>query len=218
MPIDITSGKVSFGRKVQVAQFEPKEAAAEFFFNVPEGKTIDPAEADALFDRTKGHVYRVLGIAGAPDQAAAQVAAPAATEAAKKAGRPSKAAAATAAPASPATSAATVSEVDAIGGPTPGSTGAAQSASTGAVAASTQTAAAPPVTATDVMADFENPPPAEITDKLLLEHVTKKNQALKDPPKIHALVAEFAGPPPKTYAHVPQALRQKFLDRLQALA
>ena len=68
------------------------------------------------------------------------------------------------------------------------------------------------------MADFENPPAAEIADKLLLEHVTKKNQALKAPPKIHALVAEFAGPPPKTYKDVPQALRQQFLDRLQALA
>ena len=67
------------------------------------------------------------------------------------------------------------------------------------------------------MDDFESPPPAEITDKLLLDHVTKKNQALKQPPKIHALVAEFAGPAPKTYKDVPQALRQTFLDRLQAL-
>ena len=212
MPIDITGGKISFSRTVKVADYEPKAAAAELTFNVPEGEAFTHTEIDTLFDQARSTVYRALGIAPA---AAPKAVDPVMGET-KRVGRPPKAAAATAAAGSPATSAATVSEVDAIGsGPTQGSTAAAQS---GAATGVTTATASPAMGAGEPMADFENPPAAEITDKLLLEHVTKKNQALKAPPKIHALVAEFAGPPPKTYKDVPQALRQQFLDRLQALA
>jgi hypothetical protein len=60
----------------------------------------------------------------------------------------------------------------------------------------------------------------EVTDKDLNDAVHKKNSVLKDPPKIKALIAIFNPDPKKpfTLREIPQAQRQPFLQKLEALA
>jgi hypothetical protein len=61
-------------------------------------------------------------------------------------------------------------------------------------------------------------PARVITDKDLMEAVTKKNATLKDPPKIVALRIKYVGQLPKQMRDIPQEKREEFLKELDALS
>ena len=72
-----------------------------------------------------------------------------------------------------------------------------------------------------VSEEWEAPGPAvDITDVELNERLSKKNQALRDPPKIRTLIASFNPTPAKgpiQARQIPQADRARFLRELDAL-
>lgn len=77
-----------------------------------------------------------------------------------------------------------------------------------------------PVADAASMEDWSSEPVTEYTDKDMNDHVTKKNATLKDPVKIRALIGSYNPDPKKpfTLREIPQAQRQVFLDKLEALA
>lgn len=70
------------------------------------------------------------------------------------------------------------------------------------------------------MEDWSSEPVTEYTDKDMNDHVTKKNATLKNPVAIRALIGSYNPDPKKpfTLREIPQAQRQVFLDKLEALA
>lgn len=70
------------------------------------------------------------------------------------------------------------------------------------------------------MDEWGSEPVTEVTDKDLNDSVQKKNAVLKDPQKIKGLIGAFNADPKKpfTLREIPQAQRQTFLQRLDALA
>jgi hypothetical protein len=58
---------------------------------------------------------------------------------------------------------------------------------------------------------------APISDVKLVEHITHINAKVKNALAVRAIIAQFAGPPPKRSSDIPQDKRAAFLDMLNAL-
>ena len=59
--MQITRGKVLFGRTIQPAQFESKKAEAELEFVLAEGEELGDA-LDEVGDMVKDHVLKMVGL------------------------------------------------------------------------------------------------------------------------------------------------------------
>ena len=81
-----------------------------------------------------------------------------------------------------------------------------------ATVAPASTPAADPAAVTE--ADASEPP---IDDAKLVEHIMHVQARIANGPAIRALIAEFAGAPPKRAPDVPQDRRKEFLVRLEKL-
>lgn len=185
----ITGGRVVFSRSVQPAQYESKKAEVEIIFAVPEG-----AEVGDFLDKAAAMAQRkaleMVGLKTGPKAAAATADTPPAT------------------PAAGSKAALEAAQAEKLGGDKP---------------------AKPKVAMPNISSGEERKPPAEeewgaseattaepITDATMKDACSKRNQVLKAPKAIKALIATFVEFP-KGCADIPQEKRQEFLTKLEAL-
>lgn len=64
--------------------------------------------------------------------------------------------------------------------------------------------------------DWEAPLDVEVTDKQLIDAISRKNAELNQPQRIRAVIAKFVAPP-GTYRQIPAEARAKFLQELSAV-
>lgn len=205
--MQITGGKVTFGRSVQPAQYETKKAEVEIAFTLSEGEALG-ATLDTAGSLAQSKALELVGLkpAGAQPPAAK---APERTKAdleaealAKAKGETEKAPKAPKAP--PKT----------------------KPAETKADAATTieeptrQISTAPEDRKPDPATDLEDPlsvPAAAITDAELTSAVTQHNAKIKNPTAIRGLIQKFVGKTPCTVVQIAPEVRAKFIEELKKL-
>lgn len=224
--MSITGGSVTFEQSRKLAEYENRKVIITFNVNEPEGQNATGQVLEAL-DIAKAHVLIALGFA-TKDSAPAAAAAPkapavdptdiSAPAAAAKPGRKKP-----------------PIVVDLKANPAPADASAVQEPAGDAssvvedpksAAAPTGEAAsggAPTSDASAVDEDIFSPTPAEVTDTELLAAISRKNQSLQlvlgpaAPPKIRALIGKYVQPP-KAARDIPQEVRAKFIQELDALS
>lgn len=204
----ITGGQITYGRKVNLGDYNSKKAEATIGFLLDDGEDIETgASVAALFATNK--VNELLGFKpvtpAAPTGVKEAVAAKLnATDEDKKtrAGKKAPPKTPPASPPPPATDAAAIVDDE-----------------------------TPAISTGDERVDPNNPADAAsvvdedwgtaeavtpISDKDLTDACAKKNSTLQDAPLIRTLIGKFVSPP-KTLVDIPQESRQKFLNDLAKL-
>jgi hypothetical protein len=211
----ITGGELRFLRRIQAAQFEPKEAEARIAFAVDEG---EDAEQTMFVVRmaVEKQVQHMLGQAGATVGSNSQVeadggnsptvqAAPAARGRGRPPGSPNR----------PRVDGKPLPDPTDLPGEAPTSVALSENQGNGT---GTQTKNSDPTALDPTVAAV-----VEITDAVLQDRVTKHNAALiakgVDTPaaKIKALIGTYTGGPPKTARDIPQDKRAGFLLELEKI-
>lgn len=207
MAPQITGGKVNFSRTVKVSDYEPKKAEVELTFSVEAGEALNQDFLTRTAWQAQAQVHDMLELKAPVIKLRAQIdpANLALVDDGKKTVVRKKAT--------------ETSRGLKAQGPNIG-TGEEridpdQASADLAAEAYRDTSVTLP-TETDV--NWDAPPVLEITDKELTDHISHKNQQLRAPAKIHALIAKFAGKAPKTHRDIPQDVRHIFLYELQDLA
>jgi len=200
--LQITNGKVSFTRSVRPADYEKKEATVELSFAVGDeedaasvveavGRLAQEKALALVGLRPTGATPSVPTATQAPPTSKETSAANMNAEEGKKRGpgRPPKVSATVSTPTGPDIS------------PAPG--------------------AIEPTEDDIILGGVETRP--EVTDDMLSKALNRKSGALTKTHQGNAnimlrkLIAEFVGPPPATSRMIPQARRQEFLDKMEAL-
>jgi hypothetical protein len=202
--VQITAGKVIFARSVQPAQYETKKAEVELSFSLAEGEELG-AWLDDVAAKAQAKALEMVGLKPA------QEAKPAATKKAEvkpptddEKQKAKEAFAAKQRVGEDIAAAKTLAE----------KSNTAKTAIDGLDIASLQPGS--PAPSLDPDADLLADVPKEVTDQDLVAAVTRKNQELKDPKKIHALRETFVKLP-KGLRDIPAADRPRFLAELEAL-
>ena len=195
----ITGGKVTFRRNVQPAQYEGREAIVEIGFAVDEGAT------DAAAEAIVSHAGVLAKSKALELVASDKVTAPVTPVSGK----------ADAAKPKPRTKADLEKEAKAKGGAAPEDTGLELPEDKPQISTSPEDRKpAEPDPDLDLPADGAEAQP--ITDKELLDAVTKKNAAISKPKEIKALRAKFTQG--QSVKDIPADKRAEFLKELEALA
>jgi hypothetical protein len=200
----ITAGKISFARSVQPAQYETKKAEVELSFSLAEGEELG-AWLDDVAAKAQAKALEMIGLKPATEAKPAttkkaEVKPPAEVqkEDSKKTYAVHKATEEAKALAEKSNTAKDIASLDDVHGVKGGE------GIIGSLGHADPDA--------DLLADV----PKEVTDQDLVAAVTRKNQELKDPKKIHALRETFVKLP-KGLRDIPAADRPRFLAELEAL-
>lgn len=187
----ITGGKVSYGRTAKVAEYESKRADVELVFAVGDGESHEEI-LDKVLILAQCKVLTLLGLPAEqlPTRTVVTEVVPAIS-----------------APAEP--------KATRRGRP-PKAVEDAPAISTGEERVNHEEVKADPPIVPGID-DFETDGPAKITDADLSNALNRKNNEIKNGPKIRELVARFAGPQPKSARDIPQERRAEFLIELKAL-
>jgi hypothetical protein len=201
----ITAGSVTFGRTVQPKEYESKKAEVTLAFSVPEGENHEAIFAKAEQQAVAKVEQMLTGrVASTKEAVAAKLnAADAAAPPAPKngPGRPSNAA-----------KAAAQAKLDAAAA-------AAKPNDDLAIFERRESALAEDGKAAEMAAEDDfltSAAPAEVTDDAIVQALTRKNAALKNPVAIRQLIGKFVAAP-KTAREIPQEARAEFLAQLEKL-
>jgi hypothetical protein len=199
----ITGGIVKFGRKTAPAQYENKEAVVELYFSVAEGEALGTF-LDDVGHQAQAKALELVGLKPAaeakPALAKKVEAKPGDDEAAKQKAKEAYAA-------SKATEAELQVKEEAKK--------LAEKCNTAKAVDALEFTASQPDPDADFLVDVPKGV-KEVSDQDLVAAVTRKNQELKDPKKIHALRETFVKLP-KGLRDIPTADRPRFLAELEAL-
>lgn len=225
--LTVSGGALTYERSVKVADYENKKLALTLTFGVPEGSEVLPDELDGLIDGAIDRVHEKLGLkpvvrkptafeeAGGQTNVSQAATAPAAAPKSRGKRPPIVETKVT-----PEEVAAALTERQAreargnISENPEDRKDAANPADVDDTAAATvEGANKDPAGFDDEL--FTGAAP-EITDSVLMDAITKKNAALKDPVKIRQLIGKYVTAP-KPAREIPAAVRQAFLDDLDKL-
>lgn len=200
MMSQITGGSVTFGRTVQPKEYESKKAEVTLAFSVPEGENHEAIFAKAEQQAVAKVEQMLTGrVASTKEAVAAKLnaaeAPSAVTQVPKRGpGRPSNA--------EKAAKAADAKPNDDL-----------------AIFDRRESALAEDGKAAEMAAEDDfltSAAPAEVTDDAIVQALTRKNAALKNPVAIRQLIGKFVAAP-KTAREIPQEARAEFLAQLEKL-